>query len=811
MAISNGFPRTCKRRRRRPTTPRLCPRLQTLQRRRHSISLAGRPIGSRSIKQPSWRCSTVANIRIDAKISILCALPVTLERFSFATQIFAASEATRDYAGSGGPNGSANNWSVNSGAGMSKVLPTGALLLLNFSNQVVFNFLNPKSAISTNSINFSAVQPLLRGGGQAVALESLTLTERNLLYQIRSFARFRKELYVEIASNSGGSISGSSFQPTGVLANAGGGISGLSGSGLNPGIISTAMNNLNAPIIAPAAPGQLFLSGAITPPPSGYLNTMLESIQIYIDKENIAILNTILQRYRGLQEGDIVGPLQLQSVEQQLLSGRSNLLNDQQQYLDAIDNFKLAIGVPTNLNIEMDDSVLRPLMKQFRRSRAIIEEEQVSVMEASNLIAPAKTPRVRAELLQLFQTSTFVRGTQFAAHIRGKVAVWEKLSDQELANRLEELRKETQEILNRQAEGQRNDQSPVLKDQIRLKELGSQSDIGNFERVLRKYERAYLKDGAPVKTDPVLERKRITQFRDVISLWQKILVDARDERWNNIRQLWPDLPRCCVDGVDLVRDDLTKSEATAAQHALSNRLDLMNVRGQVVDAWRQLAVFANALLGTFNVGYQYNGVTNHGGFGSPTGPGGANQLTINAQLPLVRIQERNNYRACLIGYQRQRRALQEAEDLAVRLVRSEIHLLRVYAESYRIQQRQLELAYLTIDSSLEALQAPTPPGQARGGDGPAALTQQLLAAQRSLPAAQNALLTIWINYLNARLQLYRDLELMPIDARGVWIDEIRDCDCSLNAAPAAGSERRAEPQRLPELPPPSVQKVEPTP
>jgi hypothetical protein len=27
---------------------------------------------------------------------------------------------------------------------------------------------------------------------------------------------------------------------------------------------------------------------------------------------------------------------------------------------------------------------------------------------------------------------------------------------------------------------------------------------------------------------------------------------------------------------------------------------------------------------------------------------------------------------------------------------------------------------------------------------------------------------------------------MPLDQRGVWIDEIRDCDCGIGLAPAAG-------------------------
>jgi hypothetical protein len=130
-----------------------------------------------------------------------------------------------------------------------------------------------------------------------------------------------------------------------------------------------------------------------------------------------------------------------------------------------------------------------------------------------------------------------------------------------------------------------------------------------------------------------------------------------------------------------------------------------------------------------------------------------------------------------------------------------------------VQKRLLELAYLTIDASLEALQAPTAPpvlpGMTRtGGDGPAALTQQLLNAQRTLPTAQNALLTIWINYLDQRLQLYRDLELLPLDNRGVWIDRIKECECDMSSTSSSASGEqgdkaedkagRTEPERLPQ-------------
>src|SRR5262249_46338295 len=191
--------------------------------------------------------------------------------------------------------------------------------------------------------------------------------------------------------------------------------------------------------------------------------------------------------------------------------------------------------------------------------------------------------------------------------------------------------------------------------------------------------------------------------------------------------------------------------------------------------------------------------------------------------PLVRMQERNAYRAALIAFQRSRRAVMEAEDLVAFSVRGEIRQLRVLAEQYKIQQRQVELAYLTVESSLDTFQAPPAP-VAIGGPGvdtatrAATLTNQLLTAQRSLPNAQNLLLTAWINYLTLRLQLYRDLELMPLDFRGVWIDDIASCQCPDSDAskPATergdrGSEAGGGPQRPSELlpsptpPPPAPQ------
>src|SRR5262249_19000506 len=160
--------------------------------------------------------------------------------------------------------------------------------------------------------------------------------------------------------------------------------------------------------------------------------------------------------------------------------------------------------------------------------------------------------------------------------------------------------------------------------------------------------------------------------------------------------------------------------------------------------WRQIAIFANALLGTFNVEYQLNTFTPFGQ-AKPLDFGGSrtqHQLIINAAPPLVRKAERNNYRASLIAFQKQRRTMMEAEDLALQIVRGEIRQLHVAAENVKIQQRQVELAYLTVESSLDTFRQPPQPASAGGGGTnvavtAASLTTQLLNAQTRLPFAQN--------------------------------------------------------------------------
>jgi hypothetical protein len=183
------------------------------------------------------------------------------------------------------------------------------------------------------------------------------------------------------------------------------------------------------------------------------------------------------------------------------------------------------------------------------------------------------------------------------------------------------------------------------------------------------------------------------------------------------------------------------------------------------------------------------------------------QIQLNFELPLVRVQERNAYRASLIAFQRARRILQRAEDEVAYDVRQELILLRQILENYRIQTRQIELAYLTVENSLDTLRAPAAPTVAGQGavdtaTRAASLTNQLINAQTSLYNSQFTMTTIWITFLNTRDQLYRDMELMPLDDRGVWIDDVATCLCPPSSSTSAGSSSPASAPKPEPLPPP---------
>ncbi len=669
----------------------------------------------------------------------LAALAVSLERFNFAAQAFFTEQVFRRSIGR--ELGGGELWDINTSAGITRRLPTGAALLLELANQVVIDLGSNRPDIAVSNVSLSIIQPFLRGGGLAVNLEDLTSAERNLLYAMRSYARFRKIYYVSVAA--GGGLTNNPYGLQGLSPNLGRGIGG----------------NLTSPSV-------------------GYFQLLQQQAQIANQRKNVAELERLLRLYRAFREGGQQSDLQVGQVEVSMLSSRANLLNGGggapglRQYLDQLDNFKLQLGLPMTVPLELDDAPLRPIRLQLQRFEAIYADLR-QVEEQARQYDPAAPPAaLRDRFRQLFTQSALVKGTRFAATIEQRWDQWRRLNPEQLQERLGQLRQQRQQLLNRRAERQQQGLPEPPEETERLQQLEAEIELGLFEVAVRLYEsQPWLKEKGPLR-----DSVQANAFREALNAFYQVILEARQERQQLLQQQWPELPPVVIDGVDLLAAPLDEAYAVGMQTALSRRLDLMNARALVVDAWRRIAVQANSLQGVFDVRYDMVAQT-PAGRSAPfafAADRTRHQLTLRAELPLVRRAERNNYRAALISYQRQRRNLMAFEDNIANDIRAEIRQLRTLAELYRIQQRVVELGYSQVDNAQAVLlQPPDPQGRTDAGSA-AALTQQVLQTQSSLLAAQNQLYALWVSYLTVRLQLFLDLELMQLDDRGVWNDESDD-------------------------------------
>lgn len=690
----------------------------------------------------------------------LSALPVTMQRFNFYPQLFAGVNAIREWRASRVPGGPGSFWDITSTGTVTQLFPTGAQLVARLANQVVIELGTGNPTIGVSNLTLSVVQPLLQGGGWAVTLEPLTQAERSLVYGVRSYARFRKNYYVFIAGG----------------ADLGNGVYGYDGL-VNPG-------------------GGINAGGSIGSPSQGYLPTLLATAFERNERENIRALTGYMALYREYQGRGDFSELQVGQVEQGILRGQSSLLQRQQELQNGLDLFKLQLGVPTRTPLQLEDGPIRSvkdMLNEFAKAR---DEFQSLRTEADQLrnrlrlplqalagsgvsIIPLQIPlRETAEKLVL--DSSVTRSTKdFRGSIGSRWDRWRQMTTDQIRAEIKKGAEELRFLQVEEARVQARNEKLTDVQAARLESLPRDLAIGNFELSLRLFDTAQAQKGATVRDTAVL-------YEAVVNDFIRVMSEAREERRAILRSKWPKLPAINVDGNDLLVDELDRSQTIAAQVALINRIEIMNARGQVVDAWRRINVVANSLLGVLNVGYNFSSPS-PANANEPFALGGSrstHQLIINGELPLVRRQERNNYRIALIAYQRARRNLQATEDFILSDVRNDLRNLRVLAENYKIQQRSVELAFDQVENSLDVLQAPpVPEGGAIGQPGraaaqsqaqaanAAALTQQLLQQQNNLLQAQNSLYQVWINYLIARMTFYRDIERLPLDPRGVWIDE----------------------------------------
>jgi outer membrane protein TolC len=124
----------------------------------------------------------------------LTALDLTLTRHQFARRWFGTIDASYTR------NSADESVGSDSRFGFNQLLADGAQIGANVAvDWTRFLTGDPRSSLGS-VLTATVSQPLLRGRGRKIVQENLTQAERNALYQLRAFARYRKTFVVSIVS-----------------------------------------------------------------------------------------------------------------------------------------------------------------------------------------------------------------------------------------------------------------------------------------------------------------------------------------------------------------------------------------------------------------------------------------------------------------------------------------------------------------------------------------------------------------------------------------------------------------------------------
>lgn len=138
----------------------------------------------------------------EKEIVFLSALDLTLTRYRLEPMPFAQGSlkwASDSRSAALNNLVSTNTFHRTGSAGFNWLYKTGARISADFTRDFL-RFTTGNRSINSSDLAVSIVQPLLKGGGTTVTMEALTQEERNVLYDLRDFADFRRSFVVEVVS-----------------------------------------------------------------------------------------------------------------------------------------------------------------------------------------------------------------------------------------------------------------------------------------------------------------------------------------------------------------------------------------------------------------------------------------------------------------------------------------------------------------------------------------------------------------------------------------------------------------------------------
>jgi outer membrane protein TolC len=671
--------------------------------------------------------------------------------------------------------------------GVSQLLPAGGQIAVEVANTVTWAFGQPGSTPAP-SIGYSITQPLLFKAGRKIVLEDLTQAERLVLYDARTLARFRQTLFVDVSTRYL-----TLLQQRQQILNQINNIRQLEEQyekqkaldSYIPGYVTEKLEDfLNVLVIPDDLKARFKYDGLFLK----WIGPMTEE-----DQQRLLSLSDAEAYQASVQQliaWTKLEPTSLTSYQllNQLNQAQATLASNRQALADQQDILKVLIGLPPNVQLEINESALKPfelisweLIDLERRMREIqkqLGEQLFPDLGDDQADLPPDFPTLKEYLEGLVKLRDELR-------IDGMDVVQSDFEP------VEELLEMTKEDWTASQPGTRYFRSEEERNRL---QRNFSKDQGTFKLI----ERDFL-----YGSDQLDMLVQLTDFETPDEVLKQLDVNGNGSiEGSELPDMWSELPRTgnrtaaeayTVDallseirnGSRILLDDFMKRlaqqlevlqaglrvEAIAlnkftldgtdefpeidrvVEIGLESRHDLMNSRAQVMDLRRRAEVAANALESTLNISFQ-----------GRTGLGGNNTQPINSATaefttPLDQIDERNVYNTALINYQRERRAYMLAEDQIKQNIRLNWRQLQVREYRLEVDRTTVRNASLQYDSaSLQATAA------VQGN------ALNLLQALNSVINAQNNLVQDWITYETNRLNIFQNMGIMQLDPRGVWDD-----------------------------------------
>jgi outer membrane protein TolC len=200
---------------------------------------------------------------------------------------------------------------VDSTVGIDKAWKWGLFSAVRFSTSLLRVFTSNPTEAASSALTASLSQPLLQGFGSSIAAENLTQSERNVIYAVRAFERYRREFAVNITRS--------------------------------------------------------------------YLRALQRYDSVANAKSNLSSTRSNYELVKAQAEAGRIPFFQLDQTATSVLSAEDGLNRAENDLKDALDGFKIALGLPLEQEIELDASELTKLKAEGFENLGIGSEEAAEI------------------------------------------------------------------------------------------------------------------------------------------------------------------------------------------------------------------------------------------------------------------------------------------------------------------------------------------------------------------------------------------------------------------------------------------------